>query len=102
MALQALALYATLDFSLKGSSTVTVESASSQVRFDVNQNNRLLYQEEVLKDGAGVYRLEVKGSTCASVQVGALPYAIYCKWSNSLIKNITTSCCTLFSGVSPL
>lgn len=76
MALQALALYATLDFSSKGSSTVTVESASGQLRFDVNQSNRLLYQEEVVKDGAGMYKLEVKGSACASVQVSALLYAI--------------------------
>lgn len=76
MALQALALYATLEFSSKGSSTVTVGSASGQLTFDVNQNNRLLYQEEVLKDGAGIYKLEAKGSACASVQVGALPYAI--------------------------
>lgn len=71
VALQALALFATLVFSLEGSSTVTVQSPSVQLVFDVNQNNKLLYQEEVLKNVTGNYSLEVKGSACASVQVRA-------------------------------
>ena len=69
MALQALALYATLVFSPVGSSTVTVQSPSGQLTFDVNQDNKLLYQEEVLKYVTGKYSLEVKGTACASVQV---------------------------------
>ena len=71
MALQALALYSTLVFSPGGASTVTVQSPSSQVTFDVNQDNKLLYQEEVLKDVTGKHHLEVKGTACVSVQVSS-------------------------------
>lgn len=73
VALQALALFATLVFSLEGSSTVTVQSPTVQIIFDVNRSNKLLYQEEVLKSVTGYYSVEVKGSACASVQVCALP-----------------------------
>ena len=69
MALQALALYSTLVFSPEGSSTVTVQSPSGQLTFDVNQSNKLLYQEKMLQDVAGKYSLEVEGTACASVQV---------------------------------
>ncbi|XP_023256301.1 alpha-2-macroglobulin-like [Seriola lalandi dorsalis] len=69
VALQALALYSTLVFSPEGSSTVTVQSPSGQLTFDVNQNNKLLYQEKTLPDVTGQYSLEVKGTACASMQV---------------------------------
>ncbi|XP_045929768.1 alpha-2-macroglobulin-like [Micropterus dolomieu] len=69
VALQALALYATAVFSPEGSSTVTVQSPSGQLTFDVNQNNKLLYQEKLLQEVTGKYSLEVKGSACASVQI---------------------------------
>ena len=69
VALQALALYATLVFSPEGSSTVTVQSPSGQLIFDVNRDNKLLYQEVVLKDVTGKHSLEVKGTACSSVQV---------------------------------
>ncbi|XP_067363569.1 alpha-2-macroglobulin-like isoform X2 [Channa argus] len=69
VALQALALYSTLVFSPEGSSTVTVQSPSGQLTFDVNQDNKLLYQEKMLQDVTGKYSLEVKGSACASMQI---------------------------------
>ncbi|XP_044209159.1 alpha-2-macroglobulin-like [Thunnus albacares] len=69
VALQALALYSTLVFSPEGSSTVTVQSPSGQLTFDVNQNNKLLYQEKMLQDMTGKYSLEVKGTACASMQI---------------------------------
>ncbi len=69
MALQALALYSTLVFSPGGSSIVTVQSPNGQVTFDVNQDNKLLYQEEQLRDITGKHSLEVKGTACASMQV---------------------------------
>ncbi|XP_045929801.1 alpha-2-macroglobulin-like [Micropterus dolomieu] len=69
VALQALALYATVVFSPEGSSTVTVQSPSGQLTFDVNQNNKLLYQEKLLQEVTGKFSLEVKGSACASVQI---------------------------------
>ncbi|XP_029028281.1 alpha-2-macroglobulin-like [Betta splendens] len=75
VALQALALYSALVFSPTGSSTVTVQSPSGQLTFDVNQNNKLLYQEKTLQDTTGKYSLEVKGSACASVQI-SLQYNI--------------------------
>uniref|UniRef100_A0AAY5EWY6 Alpha-2-macroglobulin-like n=1 Tax=Electrophorus electricus TaxID=8005 RepID=A0AAY5EWY6_ELEEL len=70
VALQALALYSTKVFSSDGSSTVTVQSAGGDShQFDVHQNNKLLYQEKPLQDVSGKYSIEVKGSTCVSVQV---------------------------------
>nr|XP_046244326.1 alpha-2-macroglobulin-like [Scatophagus argus] len=69
VALQALALYSTLVFSPEGSSTVTVLSPSGKLTFDVNQDNKLLYQEEALKDVTGKHSVGVKGTACASVQI---------------------------------
>uniref|UniRef100_A0A8C7TCF8 Alpha-macroglobulin receptor-binding domain-containing protein n=1 Tax=Oncorhynchus mykiss TaxID=8022 RepID=A0A8C7TCF8_ONCMY len=73
VALQALALYSTRVFSREGTSTVTVQSPSGgQHLFNVNQNNKLLYQESALQDTEGKYTVEVKGSACASVQLPSL------------------------------
>ncbi|XP_043115318.1 alpha-2-macroglobulin-like isoform X2 [Puntigrus tetrazona] len=69
VALQALSLYATKVFSSDGSSTVTVQSAEDTHHFDVNQDNKLLYQEKQLQNVPAKYSIEVKGSTCVSVQV---------------------------------
>ncbi|KAK2881129.1 hypothetical protein Q8A67_018397 [Cirrhinus molitorella] len=69
VALQALSLYATKVFSSDGSSTVTVHSAGDTHHFDVNQDNKLLYQEKQLQNVPAKYSIEVKGSTCVSVQV---------------------------------
>ncbi|RXN38676.1 alpha-2-macroglobulin-like protein [Labeo rohita] len=69
VALQALSLYATTVFSSDGSSTVTVQSAGDTHHFDVNQDNKLLYQEKQLQNVPAKYSIEVKGSTCVSVQV---------------------------------
>ncbi|XP_047017440.1 alpha-2-macroglobulin isoform X2 [Ictalurus punctatus] len=69
VALQALALYSTKVFTSDGSSTVTVKSEDGHsYTFDVNQNNKLLYQERSLQDVTGKYSIDVKGSTCVSVQ----------------------------------
>ncbi|XP_016394934.1 alpha-2-macroglobulin-like [Sinocyclocheilus rhinocerous] len=69
VALQALSLYATKVFSSDGSSTVTVQSAADTHHFDVNQDNKLLYQEKQLQNVPAKYSIEAKGSACASVQV---------------------------------
>ncbi|XP_041850408.1 alpha-2-macroglobulin-like protein 1 [Melanotaenia boesemani] len=69
VALQALAHYSTLVFSPQGSSTVTVQSSSAQLTFDLNPVNKLLYQEKMLQDVKGKLILEVKGTACAAVQV---------------------------------
>uniref|UniRef100_A0A3Q0RUC1 Alpha-2-macroglobulin bait region domain-containing protein n=1 Tax=Amphilophus citrinellus TaxID=61819 RepID=A0A3Q0RUC1_AMPCI len=89
VALQALALYSTTLFSIPvfsskgsskttgqssqwGSSKVAVNCPNSQLTFHVNRNNRLLYQEEtILKDVAGKYIVEMKGTATVSVQVSA-------------------------------
>uniref|UniRef100_A0A9J8BJW7 Alpha-2-macroglobulin-like protein 1 n=1 Tax=Cyprinus carpio carpio TaxID=630221 RepID=A0A9J8BJW7_CYPCA len=70
VALHALSLLAAEVFSLEGSSTVTVQSsvAGEVYNFDVNRDNRLLYQEKPLKNVPGKYSVGVKGSTCVSVQ----------------------------------
>uniref|UniRef100_A0A3B3CNL4 Alpha-macroglobulin receptor-binding domain-containing protein n=1 Tax=Oryzias melastigma TaxID=30732 RepID=A0A3B3CNL4_ORYME len=72
VALQALSLYATVVFTPEGSSTVTVQSPSAQLEFDVKPDNKLLYQEKVMNDVTGKYTLEVKGSACSSIQVKVL------------------------------
>uniref|UniRef100_A0A673I500 Alpha-2-macroglobulin bait region domain-containing protein n=1 Tax=Sinocyclocheilus rhinocerous TaxID=307959 RepID=A0A673I500_9TELE len=69
VALPALSLYATKVFSSDGSSTVTVQSAADTHHFDVNQDNKLLYQEKQLQNVPAKYSIEVKGSACVSVQV---------------------------------
>uniref|UniRef100_A0A3B4CL94 Uncharacterized protein n=1 Tax=Pygocentrus nattereri TaxID=42514 RepID=A0A3B4CL94_PYGNA len=70
VALQALALYSTKVFSSDGSSTVTVQSADKQTHhFDVNEDNKLLYQERPLQVVPGKYSILVKGSICVSVQM---------------------------------
>ncbi|XP_051719428.1 alpha-2-macroglobulin [Ctenopharyngodon idella] len=69
VALQALSLYATKVFSSDGFSTVTVQSAGDTHHFDVNQDNKLLYQEKQLQNVPAKYSIEVKGSTCVSVQM---------------------------------
>lgn len=69
MALQALALYSTLAFSETGSSVVVVRAPSSLRTFNINQDNKLLYQEETLHDLEGTISLEAQGSMCASIQV---------------------------------
>uniref|UniRef100_A0A672NQ86 Alpha-2-macroglobulin-like protein 1 n=1 Tax=Sinocyclocheilus grahami TaxID=75366 RepID=A0A672NQ86_SINGR len=59
-------------FSLEGSNTVTVQSSSvagELYNFNVNRDNRLLYQEKPLKNVPGRYSVRAKGSTCVSVQV---------------------------------
>lgn len=77
VALQALSLYATKVFSSDGSSTVTVQSAGDTHHFDVNQDNKLLYQEKQLQNVPAKYSIEVKGSTCVSVQVCSVFSFIY-------------------------
>ncbi|KAI9548107.1 hypothetical protein NQZ68_013127 [Dissostichus eleginoides] len=69
VALQALAFYSALVFSPGGSSSVTVQSSSDTLTFDVNQNNKLLYQEKLLQDVTGKFSLEVKGTACAAMQI---------------------------------
>ncbi|XP_077063222.1 alpha-2-macroglobulin-like [Siphateles boraxobius] len=69
VALQALSMYATKVFSSDGPSTVTVQSAGDTHHFDVNQDNKLLYQEKQLQKLPAKYTIEVKGSTCVSVQM---------------------------------
>ncbi|XP_067308346.1 alpha-2-macroglobulin-like protein 1 [Pseudorasbora parva] len=72
VALHALSVYAAQVFSLDGSSTVTVKSSvvgGDSYSFTVNRDNRLLYQEKLLKNVPGKYSVKASGSTCVSVQV---------------------------------
>ncbi|XDV12115.1 hypothetical protein PO909_000847 [Leuciscus waleckii] len=72
VALQALSVYAAQVFSLDGSSTVTVQSSvvgGDSYSFKVNRDNRLLYQEKLLKNVPGKFSVKASGSTCVSVQV---------------------------------
>ncbi|KAM9733713.1 alpha-2-macroglobulin-like [Menidia menidia] len=69
VALQALSLYSGLVFTRQGSSAVTFQSPGGQLEFDINPENKLLYQEKILQQASGKFSLEVKGSACASVQI---------------------------------
>lgn len=90
MALQALSLYATKVFSSDGSSTVTVQSAGDSHHFDVNQDNKLLYQEKQLANVPGKYSIEVKGSACVSVQVCSFTFIyspfLFAFWGYSTLR----------------
>ncbi|CAM4713487.1 unnamed protein product [Leuciscus chuanchicus] len=70
-ALHALSVYAAQVFSLYGSSTVTVQSSveGDSYSFNVNRDNRLLYQEKPLKKVPGKYGIKASGSACVSVQI---------------------------------
>uniref|UniRef100_A0A667Z531 Alpha-2-macroglobulin bait region domain-containing protein n=1 Tax=Myripristis murdjan TaxID=586833 RepID=A0A667Z531_9TELE len=69
VALQALALYSSQVFTPEGSSSVLAQSPSGHLTFEVDPTNKLLYQEKQLKDVAGKYQFEVKGTACVAVQV---------------------------------
>ncbi|XP_042150867.1 alpha-2-macroglobulin-like [Oncorhynchus tshawytscha] len=76
VALQALAMYGAATFSPEGASTVSVSSAGGlNMEFTVNQNNRLLYQEEQLKEVPGDYNIKAQGKSCVFVQI-AMHYNI--------------------------
>ncbi|KPP57423.1 hypothetical protein Z043_124859, partial [Scleropages formosus] len=76
VALQALSLYSAATFSPEGDTTVTVTSGGGYKReFVVNRHNRLLYQEERLKEVPGDYSIKTEGHGCALVQI-ALHYNI--------------------------
>ncbi|XP_053363647.1 alpha-2-macroglobulin-P-like [Clarias gariepinus] len=91
VALQALALYSTKVFSSDGSSSVTVKSSGGDRHsFDVNENNKLLYQERSLQDIPDKYNIEVKGSTCVSVQT-ALFYNVPTPTETSTLSIMATT-----------
>uniref|UniRef100_A0A3P9J6J8 Alpha-macroglobulin receptor-binding domain-containing protein n=1 Tax=Oryzias latipes TaxID=8090 RepID=A0A3P9J6J8_ORYLA len=70
VALQALAKYATATFSPEGSTTVKVTSVGGlNKRFSVNEDNRLLYQEEKLTEIPGEYTIEAEGQSCVLAQI---------------------------------
>ncbi|XP_067311051.1 alpha-2-macroglobulin-like protein 1 [Pseudorasbora parva] len=72
VALHALSVYAAQVFSLDGSSTVAVQSSvvgGDSYSFTVNRDNRLLYQEKLLKNVPGKYIVKASGAACVSVQV---------------------------------
>ncbi|XP_065137471.1 alpha-2-macroglobulin-like protein 1 isoform X2 [Paramisgurnus dabryanus] len=76
VALQALASYSTLTFSPLGTIVVNVTSPTRQkYNFNVNQQNRLVYQEKQLQPPNGTFTLAAKGSGCAFVQF-ALHYNV--------------------------
>uniref|UniRef100_A0A3B3CHB4 Alpha-macroglobulin receptor-binding domain-containing protein n=1 Tax=Oryzias melastigma TaxID=30732 RepID=A0A3B3CHB4_ORYME len=70
VALQALAKYASATYSPEGSTTVTVTSAGGlNKQFTINNENRLLYQEEKLSEIPGEYTIKAEGQSCVLAQV---------------------------------
>uniref|UniRef100_A0AAV2J647 Alpha-macroglobulin receptor-binding domain-containing protein n=1 Tax=Knipowitschia caucasica TaxID=637954 RepID=A0AAV2J647_KNICA len=85
VALQALSLYSTLVYSPGGQSTVTIITPSGSQTFDVNQNNKLLYQETTFQNVEGDYSVSVQGNTCAAIQI-ALMYNVPTPTGTSAFK----------------
>uniref|UniRef100_A0A3B3CI51 Alpha-macroglobulin receptor-binding domain-containing protein n=1 Tax=Oryzias melastigma TaxID=30732 RepID=A0A3B3CI51_ORYME len=70
VALQALAKYASATYSPEGSTTVTVTSAGGlNKQFTINNENRLLYQEEKLSEIPGEYTIKAEGQSCVLAQI---------------------------------
>ncbi|KAM9853538.1 alpha-2-macroglobulin-like protein 1 [Aulostomus maculatus] len=70
VALQALSKYAAATYSEEGSTTVTVTSLGGlNKEFNVDQSNRLLYQEEKLQDVPGEYTVRAEGQSCVLAQI---------------------------------
>lgn len=78
MALQALAKYGAATYSEDGNTVVTVTSLGGLYKeFQVNQRNRLLYQEEDLSEVPGEYTVRAEGESCVLAQVGPQNIIIY-------------------------
>ncbi|XP_046891299.1 alpha-2-macroglobulin-like isoform X2 [Hypomesus transpacificus] len=76
VALQALARYGAATYSPEGTSTVVVTSTGgSRQEFQVDQHNRLLYQESPLGEVPGDYKIRAEGKSCVFLQM-ALRYNI--------------------------
>ena len=74
MALQALARYGAATYSPEGVTTVTVTSLGGlNLGFTVNQQNRLLLQEEKLSEIPGEYSIQAQGESCVLAQVRPEP-----------------------------
>uniref|UniRef100_A0A8C6NP82 Alpha-2-macroglobulin-like 1 n=1 Tax=Nothobranchius furzeri TaxID=105023 RepID=A0A8C6NP82_NOTFU len=70
VALEALAKYAAATYSPQSTTTVTVTSSGGLNKvFVVNQDNRLLYQEEQLSEVPGDYNITAKGQSCVLTQI---------------------------------
>ncbi|KAK5621424.1 hypothetical protein CRENBAI_006807 [Crenichthys baileyi] len=70
VALQALAKYAAATYSPQGTTTVTVTSLGGlRKEFRVTQSNRLLYQEEKLREVPGEYTIRASGQSCVLAQI---------------------------------
>uniref|UniRef100_A0A669FA74 Alpha-2-macroglobulin n=1 Tax=Oreochromis niloticus TaxID=8128 RepID=A0A669FA74_ORENI len=70
VALQALAKYGAATYSSEVGTTVTLTSLGGlNKEFTVNQDNRLLYQEEKLSEVPGEYTIRAEGQNCVLTQV---------------------------------
>ncbi|KAM9318181.1 alpha-2-macroglobulin [Pholidichthys leucotaenia] len=68
--LQALAKYGAATYSRGGNTTVTVTSLGGlNKEFTVNQENRLLLQEEKLSEVPGEYTIKAEGQSCVLAQI---------------------------------
>ncbi|KAF4099969.1 hypothetical protein G5714_020095 [Onychostoma macrolepis] len=95
VALQALSLYSTDVFSLEGSSVITVQSSvagGDSFSFDVNRDNRLLYQEKPLKSVPGKYSVRATGSTVQVACFYNIPTPIKVARTLSVEAKVTGDC----------
>ncbi|XP_077053726.1 alpha-2-macroglobulin-like protein 1 [Siphateles boraxobius] len=97
VALHALSVYAAQVFSLDSSSTVTVQSSvvGDSYSFNLDRDNRLLYQEKPLKNVPGKYSVKASGSSCVSVQVACfynIPTPVKTAKTLSVEAQVTGDC----------
>uniref|UniRef100_A0A8C6L8V8 Alpha-2-macroglobulin-like 1 n=1 Tax=Nothobranchius furzeri TaxID=105023 RepID=A0A8C6L8V8_NOTFU len=95
VALEALAKYAAATYSPQSTTTVTVTSSGGLNKvFVVNQDNRLLYQEEQLSEVPGDYNITAKGQSCVLTQVRSAPAhtatQTRCSWNHTGV-NVSSS-----------
>uniref|UniRef100_A0A669DFR7 Alpha-2-macroglobulin n=1 Tax=Oreochromis niloticus TaxID=8128 RepID=A0A669DFR7_ORENI len=93
VALQALAKYGAATYSSEVGTTVTLTSLGGlNKEFTVNQDNRLLYQEEKLSEVPGEYTIRAEGQNCVLTQV---PHRYVCSTpSTEVFMCVTPEQCT--------
>ena len=69
VALQALAMFASATYSPEGDIAVTVHTSELVAQFEVNERNRLLYQEKELFDIPANHTIRAEGEGCVLAQV---------------------------------
>ncbi|KAK5617048.1 hypothetical protein CRENBAI_016532 [Crenichthys baileyi] len=95
VAIKAMTLYSSM-VKNRGSTSVTVTSPNDHLSFQVNEHNKLVYQELMLQNLKGKYWLKAEGTSCTAVQVALLynvpASAVVCSFSVE-VEVVIHNCC---------